>query len=142
MARPNSRVSVLVLISYLAFLAIGLYAGLMGVVWPSMRDGFGIDDDAYGALALATTAGSLLVIANVGRLIERVGTGRLLGNISAPRIRIEDGVVIQGEVSITGGERKEPRSVIEESFESGLKLEDLKPEKHSPERSEIRVGDA
>ena len=74
--------------------------------------------------------------------VHLLGTGRLLGNISAPRIRIEDGVVIQGEVSITGGERKEPRSVIEESFESGLKLEDLKPEKHSPERSEIRVGDA
>lgn len=74
--------------------------------------------------------------------VHLLGTGRLLGNISAPRVRIEDGVVIQGEVSITGGERKEPRSVIEESFESGLKLEDLKPEKHSPERSEIRVGDA
>ena len=73
---PQSRL--LVAISYLVFLAIGLYAGLMGVVWPSLRDGFGIDDDAYGVLALVTTAGSLLVIANVGRLIERVGTGRLL----------------------------------------------------------------
>jgi len=70
--------SLLVALSYLVFLAIGLYAGLMGVVWPSMRDGFQIDDDAYGVLAGATTVGSLLVIANVGRLIERVGTGRLL----------------------------------------------------------------
>jgi fucose permease len=75
---PNRQSTLLVAISYLVFLAIGLYAGLMGVVWPSMRDGFGIDDDAYGMLALATTAGSLLVIANVGWLIQRVGTGRLL----------------------------------------------------------------
>jgi hypothetical protein len=84
--RPANRVlnaakrqsSLLVAISYLVFLAIGLYAGLMGVVWPSMRDSLRIDDDAYGVLAFATTVGSLLVIANVGRLIERVGTGRLL----------------------------------------------------------------
>ena len=74
--KPQS--SLLVAISYLVFLAIGLYAGLMGVVWPSMRDHFRIDDDAYGVLALVSTVGSLLVIANVGRLIERVGTGRLL----------------------------------------------------------------
>jgi fucose permease len=74
----NRHARLLVAISYLVFLAIGLYAGLMGVLWPSMRDGFGIDDDAYGVLAGATTVGSLVVIANVGRLIERVGTGRLL----------------------------------------------------------------
>jgi fucose permease len=74
----HRQAPLLVVISYLVFLAIGLYAGLMGVVWPTMRDGFGIDDDAYGVLALATTVGSLLVIANVGRLIEIVGTGRLL----------------------------------------------------------------
>ena len=77
-ARTPPHASLLVSISYLVFLAVGLYAGLAGVVWPSMRNQFQIDDDAYGVLALVTTAGSLLVIANVGRLIRRVGTGPLL----------------------------------------------------------------
>lgn len=76
--KTRRHASLLVGLSYLGFLAIGLYAGLMGVAWPSMRDGFGIDDDAYGVLALVTTAGSLLVLSNSGRLIGRFGTGPLL----------------------------------------------------------------
>ncbi|MFW6180269.1 MAG: bactofilin family protein [Spirochaetota bacterium] len=74
--------------------------------------------------------------------VHLLGTGRLLGNIRAPRVRIEEGVVMQGEVFITGGERKEPRSAIEESFETGLKLEDLAPEQASREDTGVRVGNA
>jgi fucose permease len=68
----------LVVIAFLGMFTIGLTAGLMGVAWPSMRDTFGVGDDAYGALSLIATAGALAVTFNSGRLIARIGTGPLL----------------------------------------------------------------
>jgi len=70
----------LVAIAFLAFLAIGLTAGLMGVAWPSMRDAFGVGDAAFGTLSLITTTGVLIVTLNSGRLIARLGTGPLLAS--------------------------------------------------------------
>ncbi len=54
-----------------------------------------------------------------------LSTGRVLGNIRAPKINIEEGVVIEGEITITGGQKKDVRKVIEESFNEGPKIEDL-----------------
>ena len=68
----------LVAISFLAFLAIGLTAGLMGVAWPSMRDTYGLGDSALGALMLLTMFGSLSVTSTIGRLVKRFGVGTLL----------------------------------------------------------------
>jgi cytoskeletal protein CcmA (bactofilin family) len=87
-------------------------------------------------------AGTVIGNIEAAEEVHLLGTGRLLGNIRAPRVRIEDGVVMQGEVSITGGEGREPRSAVEESFETGLKLEDLVPEQDSREGAGVRVGNA
>jgi fucose permease len=70
--------NLLVAISFLAFLAIGLTAGLMGVAWPSMRDTYGLGDAALGTLMLLTMVGSLAVTSIIGRLVTRFGTGTML----------------------------------------------------------------
>ena len=43
-------------------------------------------------------------------------TGRLLGDITAPAIIIEPGVVAKGNITITGGQKKDVKKVVEESY--------------------------
>jgi cytoskeletal protein CcmA (bactofilin family) len=54
-----------------------------------------------------------------------LSTGRVLGNIRTPRVRIEEGVVVQGQISINAGQKKGISSIIEESFNTGPKLEGM-----------------
>ena len=70
-------------------------------------------------------------------------TGRVLGNIRAPKVNVEDGVVIEGEVSISAGQTKDVKRVIEESFSAGPKLNDmLKGQKHISEEEKETTQDA
>ena len=57
--------------------------------------------------------------------VTLLSTGRVFGNITAPRVSIEEGVVIKGEVSISAGQKKNIKNVIEESFNSGPKIRDV-----------------
>lgn len=43
-------------------------------------------------------------------------TGRVLGNIDSPKINVNDGVVVQGTMNISGGQQKDITKVIQESF--------------------------
>ncbi len=44
-------------------------------------------------------------------------TGRVLGDIEAPKINISEGVVVQGQVRITGGQKRDITSLITESMD-------------------------
>jgi cytoskeletal protein CcmA (bactofilin family) len=57
--------------------------------------------------------------------VALLSTGRVYGNITAPRVNIEDGVLIKGEISISAGQKKSIKNVIEESFNSGPKISDV-----------------
>ena len=46
-------------------------------------------------------------------------TGRVLGDVTTPLLNLQKGVVIQGKINITGGQKKETKKVIEESFSTG-----------------------
>ena len=46
-------------------------------------------------------------------------TGRVLGDIYTPILNLQKGVVIQGKIAITGGQKKETKKIIEESFSTG-----------------------
>jgi len=54
-----------------------------------------------------------------------LATGRVLGNIRTPKVNIEEGVVVKGEISISAGQKKGISNIIEESFNAGPKLEDM-----------------
>ena len=76
-ARQYPRLG-LVLLAFIAFIALGLPDGLLGVGWPSIRGGFGIPLDAIGMLLLASTAGYMTSSFMSGFLLSRLGVGRVL----------------------------------------------------------------
>jgi fucose permease len=68
----------LVLLAYVAFIALGMPDGLLGVAWPSIRGDFGIPLDAVGLLISTVMAGYMTSSFFAGPLIARLGVGRLL----------------------------------------------------------------
>ncbi len=68
----------LILLAYIAFVALGLPDGLLGVAWPSIRGSFGIPLDAIGMLLAASVTGYMTSSFLNGPLISRFGVGRVL----------------------------------------------------------------
>ena len=68
----------LIILSFVAFIALGLPDGLLGVGWPSIRAGFSIPLDAIGMLLAAVVAGYMTSSFMSGFLLSRVGVGRVL----------------------------------------------------------------
>ncbi|MBK8181543.1 MAG: MFS transporter [Candidatus Competibacteraceae bacterium] len=68
----------LIVLAYVAFIALGMPDGLLGVAWPSVRASFAIPLDAMGALLLTVTAGYLISSFSSGYLIARLGVGHVL----------------------------------------------------------------
>ncbi len=65
-----------------------------------------------------TIAGTMIGDITAENEVVLLETGRVLGNISAAKINVSEGVVIQGEVRITGGQKKDISSLITESMGS------------------------
>ena len=59
-------------------MVLGLPDGMLGTAWPSMRATFGAPVGDLGLILLLGTAGSVLVTAFVGTLIQRLGVPALL----------------------------------------------------------------
>ena len=76
-AREYPRLG-LVLLAYVAFIALGMPDGLLGIAWPSIRADFSLPLDALGALLVASTTGYLISSSLSGALIARLGVGRVL----------------------------------------------------------------
>ena len=68
----------LILLAFIAFIALGLPDGLLGVGWPSIRTGFSIPLDAIGMFLVACVAGYMTSSFLSGFLLSRVGVGRIL----------------------------------------------------------------
>jgi len=68
----------LILLAFVAFIALGMPDGLLGVGWPSIRAGFGIPLDSLGMLLIASMTGYLTSSFLSGKLIARLGVGGLL----------------------------------------------------------------
>jgi fucose permease len=65
-------------LAYLGFMSLGIYAGLLGLAWPSMQAEFQVSLADQGALLLAATVGSLFASFYSGSLTYRFGVGRML----------------------------------------------------------------
>ena len=57
--------------------------------------------------------------------VKLEGTGRMLGDITAPYLELQKGVITKGNITITGGQKKDVRKIVEESF-GGIKSLDSK----------------
>lgn len=76
MKKSNSLT--LLILSYVAFISLGMPDGLHGVAWPSVRQTFGLPLDAIGLLMVFGTAGYSLSGFVNGALVRRLGVGGLL----------------------------------------------------------------
>jgi fucose permease len=68
----------LILLSFIAFISLGLPDGLLGVAWPSIRETFSLRLDALGILLVASTAGYITSSFLSGKLIAKLGVGGTL----------------------------------------------------------------
>jgi fucose permease len=68
----------LIILAFVAFIALGMPDGLLGVAWPSIRASFSLPLDAVGWLLGAAVTGYLTSSFLSGPLIARVGVGRVL----------------------------------------------------------------
>jgi fucose permease len=68
----------LIVLAYIAFIALGMPDGLLGVAWPSIRASFSIPLDAVGLLLAAVVTGYLTSSFLSGPLNARLGIGNVL----------------------------------------------------------------
>ncbi len=68
----------LVILSFIAFVALGLPDGLLGVAWPSIRNGFSIPLDALGMFLTALVIGYMTSSFFSGPIVTRFGVGKVL----------------------------------------------------------------
>ncbi len=48
--------------------------------------------------------------------VQLLSSGRVLGNIKAPKLIMEPGVVVQGSIDITGSKSQQLNSIVESTF--------------------------
>jgi len=70
-------------LAYLAFISLGLPDTVLGVAWPSLRDGFGIPPSAMGAVLGAGLVGYFASGLWAGHAVAKLGVGGLLAVSSA-----------------------------------------------------------
>jgi fucose permease len=68
----------LLALAYLAFVSLGLPDGVLGVAWPSLRQTYGLRQDALGLASIALGTGYVLTSFFAGRGISLLGVGGLL----------------------------------------------------------------
>ena len=68
----------LLVLAYIAFIALGMPDGLLGVAWPSIQKSFGVALDAVGVLMPISVAGYMTSSFCSGPLIQRFGVGKIL----------------------------------------------------------------
>jgi fucose permease len=77
-ALPRRYGAALIGISLIAYFAIGLHEGMLGVAWPSMSEDFHVTIPSFGVLLAILTVGYGTASAFSGRLIGRFGAGTVL----------------------------------------------------------------
>jgi len=68
----------LITLAFIAFIALGLPDGLLGVGWPSIRTDFSTPLDAIGMFLIASVSGYIFSSFISGFLLAKLGVGRLL----------------------------------------------------------------
>lgn len=78
----NARKTI-ILLSFIAFIALGMPDGLLGVAWPTIRSDFSIPLDSMGMLLLMATLGYMTSSFMNGKVIAHFGVGGTLAGSCA-----------------------------------------------------------
>ncbi|TGK02585.1 polymer-forming cytoskeletal protein [Leptospira langatensis] len=73
-------------------------------------------------------AGTLIGNIKAENEVRLEETGRLLGDIIAPSLALAKGVVAKGNITVTGGQKKDVKKIVEESFGGTRTLDNGKEE--------------
>ncbi len=73
-------------------------------------------------------AGTVIGNINASEDVRLLETGMVLGDITSPSISMQNGVVVLGKVQVTGGNKKDIRKLIEDSFNGGSSVSSSKTE--------------
>ncbi len=79
--RPNNTIkpaAFLVVVTYLAFISLGLPDGLLGIAWPFMSARSNVPLDYLGILLLGFTSGYLSTSSTSGKIMKHISLGMLL----------------------------------------------------------------
>jgi cytoskeletal protein CcmA (bactofilin family) len=63
-----------------------------------------------------TIAGTLIGNIVATEEVNLIQNGKVLGNITAPKLNVEHGVVTEGKMTITNGRQESVAKIIQESF--------------------------
>ncbi|MFL6617332.1 MAG: MFS transporter, partial [Povalibacter sp.] len=74
----HGRRLLLLILSFVGFIALGLPDAVIGVAWPSIRAHFSVPIDALGPLFITATTGSVIASTSSGAILNRLGIGSLL----------------------------------------------------------------
>ena len=74
------KLSPLIILSFIAFISLGLPDGLLGVAWPGIRTSFSLPLDAMGVYLITMTAGYTISSFFNGFFVKKIGLGGLLGS--------------------------------------------------------------
>src|SRR5687767_11951186 len=77
-ATPAARRTLLIVLSFLAFVSLGLPDAVLGVAWPSVRHWFDLPISRLGAFLACGVAGYLVSSFFAGNLVRWAGVGRVL----------------------------------------------------------------
>ncbi len=69
-----------------------------------------------------TVAGTVIGNIDAEEEVKLLSTGKVLGNVTAPKVYIETGVMIKGEVKIHSGQKANLEAIIMESYNKGPKI--------------------
>lgn len=75
MSRPKT---LLLVLSFVGFIALGLPDAVIGVAWPAIRRYFQLPQDALGPLFVTATVGSVIASTATGVILRRLSIGDLL----------------------------------------------------------------
>jgi len=74
------------------------------------------------SVVVAGTVIGNITARNEVRLLE---TGKVLGDVTAPSVVLQKGVVVSGNFNISGGHKKDPKRVVEESYHGSSSQTDI-----------------
>ena len=71
-------------------------------------------------------AGAVIGNITASSEVKLLETAKVLGDITAPIVSIQKGVVLNGNVMLTGGIKKDPKKIVEEFYTYGTVKPDSK----------------
>jgi len=80
-------------------------------------------------------AGTVIGNIEAEEIVFLRATGRVLGNIKAPKVHVDEGVVVQGVISVSAGQKKDVKEIVMESFNASPRLAEYIEADKEPERS-------